>query len=93
MAQIQSGANTHASAVPMLTAPRMLIFVVASCGSAPQLLDHHAYGLSAREVLLTGRLFGSTKLQLTKRFLAIYFISPAKTGLSALEPRLPTGSD
>jgi transposase-like protein len=32
-----------------------------------------------------GTLFGSTKLPLTKWFLAIYLISQAKTGLSALE--------
>lgn len=35
--------------------------------------------------LTAGTLFGSTKLPLTKWFLAIYFISQAKTGLSALE--------
>ena len=35
--------------------------------------------------LTAGTLFGSTKLPLTTWFLAIYFISQAKTGLSALE--------
>ena len=35
--------------------------------------------------LTAGTLFGSTKLPLTKWFLAIYLISQAKTGLSALE--------
>lgn len=35
--------------------------------------------------LTAGSLFGSTKLPLTKWFLAIYLISQAKTGLSALE--------
>ncbi len=39
-----------------------------------------------RQTTLTaGTLFGSTKLPLTKWFLAIYLISQAKTGLSALE--------
>ena len=35
--------------------------------------------------LTAGTLFGSTKLPLTKWFLAIYLVSQAKTGLSALE--------
>lgn len=35
--------------------------------------------------LTAGTLFGSTKLPLTTWFLAIYFFSQAKTGLSALE--------
>lgn len=35
--------------------------------------------------LTAGTLFGSTKLPLTKWFLAIYLISQAKTGLSALQ--------
>ena len=35
--------------------------------------------------LTAGSLFGSTKLPLTKWFLAIYLLSQAKTGLSALE--------
>ena len=35
--------------------------------------------------LTAGSLFGSTKLPLTIWFLAIYLISQAKTGLSALE--------
>jgi transposase-like protein len=35
--------------------------------------------------LTTSSLLGSTKLPLTRWFLAIYFISQAKTGLSALE--------
>lgn len=35
--------------------------------------------------LTAGTLFASTKLPLTKWFMAIYFISQAKTGLSALE--------
>ena len=34
--------------------------------------------------LTAGTLFGSTKLPLTKWFLAIYFISQSKTGMSAL---------
>ena len=33
----------------------------------------------------SGTLFGSTKLPLTKWFLAIFLVSQAKTGLSALE--------
>ena len=35
--------------------------------------------------LTAGTLFGSTKLPLSTWFLAIYFISQAKTGMSALE--------
>ena len=35
--------------------------------------------------LIAGTLFGNTKLPLTRWFLAIYLISQAKTGLSALE--------
>ena len=34
--------------------------------------------------LTAGTLFGSTKLPLTKWFLAFYLVSQAKTGLSAL---------
>jgi len=55
---------------------------VISSGGRP-LFQCHA---CRRQTSLTaGTLFGSTKLPLTKWFLAIYLISQAKTGLSALE--------
>ena len=41
--------------------------------------------------LTAGSLFGSTKLPLTRWFLAIYLISQAKTGLSALELKRHVG--
>lgn len=41
--------------------------------------------------LTAGTLFGSTKLPLTKWFLAIYLISQAKTGLSALQLKRQIG--
>ena len=41
--------------------------------------------------LTAGSLFDSTKLPLTRWFLAIYLISQAKTGLSALEPKRHVG--
>ena len=41
--------------------------------------------------LTAGTLFGSTKLPLTKWFLAIYLISQAKTGLSALQLKRDIG--
>ena len=39
--------------------------------------------------VIAGTLFGNTKLPLTRWFLAIYLISQAKTGLSALELKAP----
>jgi transposase-like protein len=67
-------------------------FVCPRCGSSAHcilfslgrpLFQCHA---CHRQTSLTaGTLFGSTKLPLTTWFLAIYFISQAKTGLSALE--------
>jgi transposase-like protein len=67
-------------------------FVCPRCGSSAHcilfslgrpLFQCHA---CHRQTSLTaGTLFGSTKLPLTTWFLAIYFISHAKTGLSALE--------
>ena len=41
--------------------------------------------------LIAGTLFASTKLPLTTWFLAIYLISQAKTGLSALQPKRDIG--
>lgn len=41
--------------------------------------------------LTAGTLFGSTKLPLSTWFLAIYFISQAKTGMSALQLKRHNG--
>lgn len=56
--------------------------------------SRHLYQCHAchRQTSLTaGSLFGSTKLPLTTWFLAIYLISQAKTGLSALELKRHVG--
>ena len=73
-------------------------FVCARCGGRAHcilfslgrpLFQCHA---CHRQTSLTaGTLFGSTKLPLTKWFLAIYLLSQAKTGLSALQLKRQIG--
>jgi transposase-like protein len=49
------------------------------------------HGCHRQTSLTAGTLFASTKLPLTKWFLAIYLISQAKTGLSALQLKRDVG--
>ncbi|MFY9511695.1 MAG: IS1595 family transposase [Rubrivivax sp.] len=49
------------------------------------------HGCHRQTSLTAGTLFGGTKLPLTKWFLAIYLISQAKTGLSALQLKRQIG--
>lgn len=66
-------------------------FRCPSCGGAPHCVLHtdghkvfQCNGCRHQTSLIAGTIFQSTKLPLTTWFLAIYLISQAKTGLSAL---------
>jgi transposase-like protein len=73
-------------------------FVCPGCGSRAHCIVvgagrslYQCHGCHRQTSLTAGTLFGNTKLPLTRWFLAIYLISQAKTGLSALELKRAIG--